>query len=217
MIQQIFLYILIFIIAAYLIYKIIEKHLISAYYYQKVDHFQKYPIQTGDIVFLGDSITDFGPWKEIFPEYPVKNRGISADTVRGVYKRVDQIIQGKPSIVFLLIGTNDLIFWLSHNNQYILNYYRMILQAFHEKTPQTKVYVQSIFPRHKRYSKRIIRLNTNLARLAQSNGYEFIDLFTHLADEQGALKDQFTNDHLHLMAEGYQIWTEVIRPFFPKI
>ena len=55
MIQQIFLYILIFIISAYLLYKIIEKHLISAYYYQKVDHFRKFPIQPGDIVFLGDS------------------------------------------------------------------------------------------------------------------------------------------------------------------
>ncbi len=216
MIQQIFLYILIFIISAYLLYKIIEKHLISAYYYQKVDHFRKFPIQPGDIVFLGDSITDFGPWEEIFPEYPVKNRGISADTVKGVYKRIDQIIEGKPSIVFLLIGTNDLGFWLSHNDRFIIKYYRMILQEFREKTPLTKVYIQSIFPRHKSFSKRIIRLNKNLEELASSYGYEFIDLFSHMANEQGALKDQLSNDHLHLMAEGYQIWTDVIRPFFPN-
>ncbi len=217
MIQQILFYILIFIIAAYLLYKFIEKHLISAYYYQKVDHFQKYPIQSGDIVFLGDSITDFGPWEEIFPGYPVKNRGISADTVKGVYKRIDQVVRGTPSTVFLLIGTNDLILWLSHNDQFILKYYRMILQTFREKTPQTKVYVQSIFPRHKSFSKRIIHLNKNLEDLTHSYGYEFIDLFSHLADEQGALKDHLSNDRLHLMAEGYLIWSDVIRPFLPKM
>lgn len=215
MIQQIIFFLLIFVILVYLLYKIVEKYLIGEYYYQKVDHFERYPVVPGDIVFVGDSITDFGPWNEIFPDYPIKNRGISADNVKGVYQRLRNIVSGKPAVIFLLIGTNDLIFWFSHRDRYILRYYRMILREIREKSPAAKVYVQSIFPRHKRYSGRIIRLNRELAELAKTEGAEFIDIYASLAAENGELKKNLTNDSLHLMAEGYQIWADKIRPFLP--
>lgn len=38
---------------------------------------------------------------------------------------------------------------------------------------------------------------------------------TFNAAENGELKKNLTNDNLHLMSEGYQIWADIIRPFLP--
>ena len=72
------------------------------------------------IVCLGDSITHGGYYHVFLQEYlaetdPVHprriiNRGISGDTVPGLLKRVDKMLQtDKPDLVMIMIGTNDLI------------------------------------------------------------------------------------------------------------
>jgi hypothetical protein len=39
--------------------------------------FESYPLQSEDIVMLGDSIKQGGEWIELFPALPIRNRGIS--------------------------------------------------------------------------------------------------------------------------------------------
>jgi len=65
-------------------------------------------IDKSDIVFLGNSITHYGEWAEIFDNDNIKNRGISGDSAEGVYERLDPIVKGKPKKIFLLIGVNNL-------------------------------------------------------------------------------------------------------------
>ncbi|MGB9898194.1 GDSL-type esterase/lipase family protein, partial [Thermanaerothrix sp.] len=84
------------------------ERLARTHHEQKCDFFAHHPVKAGDIVFLGDSITDGARWDELFPGLSVKNRGINADTTRGVLARLDSILQGQPAAIFLLIGTNDL-------------------------------------------------------------------------------------------------------------
>ena len=62
------------------------------HYQQRADFFRRYPVNKGDIVFVGDSITDGGCWEELFPGVPLKNRGINADDTPGVLKRLDEIL-----------------------------------------------------------------------------------------------------------------------------
>jgi len=40
----------------------------------------------------------------------------------------------------------------------------------------------------------------------------FIDLNNQLSDSRG-LKDEFTEDGIHLTAEAYQVWKDTIQPF----
>ena len=70
--------------------------------------FTAFPVEPGDVVFLGDSITDEGRWAEMFPNLVVHNHGISADRTDHVLMRLDQVTKGQPGMVFLMIGTNDL-------------------------------------------------------------------------------------------------------------
>ena len=129
---------------------------------QKVSFFNRYPVQPGDIVFLGDSITDGARWDELFPGLPVKNRGINADDTLGVIKRLDDILRAKPLAIFLLIGTNDLPWFTYRKDAEILRNYNQILERCAEISPDTKVFVQSILPRRRSFAKRIKRINIEL-------------------------------------------------------
>ena len=182
------------------------------HYLQRADFFRRYPVNEGDIVFLGDSITDGGCWEELFPGVPLKNRGINADDTPGVLKRLDEILNPKPRAIFLLIGTNDLPWFTYRNDETILKTYKKILDRCRELSPGTAVYVQSILPRKKSFAARIRRINARLEALAVEHNYTFINLYPAFANTDGAMQDGLTNDHLHLMAEGYARWVEILKP-----
>jgi len=191
--------------------------LIHTHYRQKTDFFAHYPIQPGDIVFLGDSITDGARWDELFPGLPVKNRGINADTTSGVLERLGVTLAGRPAAVFLLIGTNDLPWYMYRRNRDILETYAAILKRCQEESPRTQVFVQSILPRHRRYARRIQSINAGLAELAAHYGDPYIDLFPHFAGPHGEIRAGWSNDSLHLLACGYKRWVEILAPYIERL
>lgn len=83
----------------------------SEYWEQRVSLFDAVPVEKGDIVFLGNSITDGGEFSELFCIPGIKNRGISSDVITGVAERLHQVTDNAPRKIFLLIGIND----ISHN------------------------------------------------------------------------------------------------------
>ena len=90
-----------------------EVYQYNQFYYQRATLFEKLPIDSDDIVFLGNSITNGCEWHELFNNPNIKNRGISSDVSMGVYDRLDPIIKGKPAKIFLMIGINDIAHHLS--------------------------------------------------------------------------------------------------------
>jgi hypothetical protein len=50
-----------------------------------VSFYEDYPVGTGDVVFLGDSITVDGQWSETLPGVAVKDWGISGDVMAGPF------------------------------------------------------------------------------------------------------------------------------------
>lgn len=183
------------------------------HYQQKTDFFAHYAIRPGDRVFLGDSITDGARWDELFPDLPVKNRGINGDTVSGVLQRLGEVLSGRPAAIFLLIGTNDLPWYMYHRDTAILKSYEAILERCKAESPQTRVFVQSILPRHRRYAGRIKALNARLEELAGRYGDTFIDLFPHFAGPDGQIRADYSNDQLHLLASGYAEWVGILTPY----
>jgi lysophospholipase L1-like esterase len=201
----------------FLISRVTVETIARHHYGQRVDFFRSYPVKKGDIVFLGDSITDGGCWEELFPGVPLKNRGINGDTTAGVLKRLDDLLLPGPAAIFLLIGTNDLPWFTYQRDEDILHEYRQILEHCKRLSPATKVYVQSILPRRRRFSRRIRELNTTLQSLAEEFGYAYIDLFSHFDNGKGELREELTNDHLHLLAGGYTLWVELLTPYVNKV
>lgn len=197
--------------------KIQGKHLkYSPYYWHKKSQFEKLPKSKSDIIMLGDSITDEGEWTELL-KLNVKNRGISGDTTERILHRLDIILESKPKQVFLMIGINDLI----NKRKSIaenLSEYKKILREFQEKTPNTRIYVQSVLPvNNKVYlywqdNQNILNLNLGLQELAKEFNYEYIDIFSFLASEN-QLDIKYTVDGLHLNGEAYLVWKAVIEKY----
>jgi lysophospholipase L1-like esterase len=71
------------------------------------------------IVFLGDSITEAFPFDVLLKDYQIVNKGVSGDRTDVVLARLDKdVIQLKPSAVFVLVGINDIASFYSNENSF---------------------------------------------------------------------------------------------------
>jgi lysophospholipase L1-like esterase len=190
----------------------------STYYYQKRSHFESLPDTPNEIIFLGNSITDGCNWSELFNNPNVKNRGISGDITQGVLDRLDEVTSSYPMKIFIMIGVNDLA--RGYTVDQVVNNQKEIVARILESSPETKIYLQSILPVNDNFRKfsnhigkgdSIQMVNDQLSRIASDlESVEYIDLHTSFLDTSGKLDSTYTNDGLHLTAEGYKRWKSVI-------
>lgn len=195
-----------------------RKH--SHFYEQRSDLFEKLPITSKDIIFIGNSITNGAEWCELFPNKPVKNRGISADITEGVYERLDYIANAKPAKIFLMIGVNDIARGIETSTT--VDYMRKIIEKIQQTAPKTKIYIQSLLPVNADFEifkdhmkpELIKEINNQFKILAREHKVTFIDLYSHFVEKgTDKLATKYTNDGLHLMAEGYFLWRDIVLPY----
>jgi lysophospholipase L1-like esterase len=173
-----------------------------------ISFFEAYPVEAGDVVFLGDSITAGGQWAEIFPNVTVKNRGISGDLTQDLLKRLGQVTIGKPRSIFLMIGTNDI--GLGTPRDQTVRNYSNILDQIVQESPETRVYVQSILPREARYYEQVVALNATIAAMVETRGLDYADLFSAFLGDGGAIREELSSDNLHLNGQGYRLWGSLV-------
>lgn len=190
-------------------------------YWTRLSDFAKHPLRKGQIVFLGNSLTQHGKWESYFNNKDVANRGIAGDNTEGMLARVAEIAESKPRVLFIMAGIND----ISQNvsNDIIIARIRSIIRQIDIKSPETKIYLQSVLPfnndfgRYKRLvnkERQAVELNKELAQYCKLRGdITFINIYPHLLDKKDKLNAKYTNDGLHLNADGYAIWVEQIRQY----
>ena len=189
----------------------------TTYYNQKLTLFRLLPDTKGEIVFLGNSITDIGEWSEIWQNPKVKNRGISGDITFGVLARLDEVLSSKPKKLFVMIGVND----IARNipDAMILSNYRRLIDRVQIESPRTQLIMQSVLPTNdefkpfkNHYGKddRIRAVNAGMQALCADLGVAFVDLYPRFLDASGKLDKQYTNDGLHLNGAGYMLWKKIL-------
>ncbi len=180
-----------------------------------VSQFAVLPVQPGDVVFLGDSITEGGAWEELFPDVPVRNRGIGGDRTPGALERLDQVTKGQPAKVFLKIGTNDL--FVGTPEEEIAANIGTILERIASESPETRAYVQSVLPRQAEWREAVESLNRRLEAVAGEHGATWVDLYPLFLDpDDGSIRDDLANDELHLLGKGYLVWRDHIDELVTK-
>lgn len=195
----------------------------STYYYQKASLFERLPVSSSDIIFLGNSITDGGEWAELFGDSRIKNRGISGDISEGVYDRLGPVLRGKPAKIFLMIGINDVSRGTAADT--IVKRIRKIAGKIAQESPDTRLYIQSLLPvndcygmfqGHTSRGKVIVEINRQLQEFCQGAGLTYIDLYSHFCQADGKMNPVYTNDGLHLLGEGYLLWKKILLPYIKK-
>lgn len=192
----------------------------SQTYIDRIAIFKEHPLVEGQIVFLGNSITQAGKWGEYFPVQKPANRGIAGDNTEGMLARLDEIIEAKPQKLFIMAGINDIS--LSRSNKKIMTNMKEMIARIKKATPNTKIYLQSVMPINtdfKRYSrlnkkeKQIEKLNKDLSKLSKKENLIFINTYPSFLIKKRQLNPKYTCDGLHLNDEGYSIWINQIRNF----
>jgi lysophospholipase L1-like esterase len=168
-------------------------------------------MQPGDIVMLGDSITEGGDWATLFPEIRVHNHGIGGDDTVGVLRRLDLVTRARPAKVFVMIGTNDLGKGTRTVDEIIANVAEIVTRI-RDESPSTEILVQSVLPRWHTRTDDVRRLNDGIESAAENSGAAWIDLRPIFDRGDGTMDLDLAPDALHPNAEGYRRWAELIAP-----
>jgi lysophospholipase L1-like esterase len=184
----------------------------KSHYPKRIAKFKANPLEFGDLVFIGNSITEQGEnWASKVDNTKAKNRGIAGDTSDGIIARLNEITFYKPEKLFLLIGINDLF----HNPNAVEKIYQNILKTVDEinsKSPITEIFVQTVLPTTtENLIPRIKELNTLLENSAVGKPFTFINLHQRFVLLDGKMNMDFSTDGVHLNEKGYEIWSEIIK------
>lgn len=189
------------------------------------DFYEMDEINHSDIVFLGDSLTDFFPTHELLSK-KVLNRGIAGDTTDDVIKRIDEIISIKPKIIYLQIGINDMIYHKNISCEEIKRRVFNIIRILRDN--KIEVRLISLYPINRKKmaftwvtckfanNKKIIETNKLLKEEANKENIIFIDVYDKLLDDKGVLKLEFTIEGLHLSIKGYKAIIPEINYYLEK-
>ena len=182
-----------------------------------------------DALFVGDSLTQgfltytangfenasFAAYIGASPRTFIN--GTAQNAAGETVRPMDEILAANAKKVYILLGTNALE---TSTDEAFLKYYGDFLDLLLEQLPAgTVFYLQSIPPAsaektaadEKFALSRIQSVNDGIARLAYSRGMHYVDLTAALSDETGALRaDYAAGDSLHMNAQGYGAWREVL-------
>jgi lysophospholipase L1-like esterase len=189
------------------------------HYDKRVKLFEREPVRKGRIIFLGNSITEFGNWKKLLADSTVINRGIAADNTFGVLDRLDDVLIRQPHKLFIKIGINDIAQGIP--SSIIVKNIITIVTRVKNKSPLTKIYVHSILPTNDNakneypdvFNKNelVSRINEQIKQ-ASASGFTYIDLNKELSDKNGKLDTKYADpDGLHLNEVGYKIWIRLLK------
>ena len=165
----------------------------------------------GGIVFLGDSISHLGKWDLLFPDAATRNFGIAGERTEHLLQRLEPLIRLKPEKIFILIGTNDVGAGIMLDE--IATNMERLLDRVRDALPDSRVYLQGVMPRQRKYAARVNALNQRYRAIAEIRGVFYIDLFPVFDDGTGKIRAEYTEDDLHLNGAGYETWRAKIAEF----
>ena len=181
-----------------------------------------------DILFLGDSITDFwrnrgsNVWNRYYAPRHAANFGISGDRTQHVLWRMDngELDGIKPRVVVLMIGTNNT--GKERDNKTPRNTVpetiagvQAVVRELRAKLPDSKILLLAIFPRgtlEDPQRAQVALANTVIAKLDDGRMVKYLDIDPQFLEADGTLPKYIMPDSLHPNEHGYQIWADAMNP-----
>jgi lysophospholipase L1-like esterase len=189
----------------------------ARYFYHK-SIYESLPDEENEIIFLGDSITDYGEWGELFKDLKIKNRGIQGDRTDGILKRLPEVVSSSPQKIFLLVGYNDLSKGVKIDA--IVTNYEKIIKTIKIRSPRTQIYIQSVLPVNYHFYKGrvknrdVIQLNQQLKQLSEKYDAIYLDLYSIFCDADQQLRADYAGkDGLHLNGKAYLRWKSFLENY----
>jgi lysophospholipase L1-like esterase len=186
-----------------------------------------------DVYFEGDSITrrwgatdypDFlADWQKTFHGWNAADFGWGGDRTENILWRLEngELDGVNPKVIVLLAGTNNVGKEPGDEAKVkdITRGLSAIVLTLREKAPEATIVVTAIFPRSDSPAvmPTIVRVNLNLAKLADGKSVRFLDINQSLADAKGKLHNGMLVDGLHPSLAGYAAWADGLRPILTEL
>jgi len=171
------------------------------------------------IVMLGDSHVDHLNWREFLGRDDVVNRGIGGDESLDVLRRLDQVLRLSPCLCVLMVGIND----LQHERPPSLVAARIEQIVDRLRQHDIDVLLVSVLPvglvfdRHAaRLNAQVAVLNRALARLAERDRVDYLDLASRLAPDGFMPAGLTIRDGLHFSSEVYLTWRRELLAYLDR-
>lgn len=180
-----------------------------------------------DILFLGDSITDFwrnrgsNVWNRCYAPRQAANFGISGDRTQHLLWRMDngELDGIKPKVVVLMIGTNNTG---KEKNGKPRNTVpetvagvEAVVQDIRTRLPDSKILLLGLFPRgtfDDPQRAQVALVNTVIAKLDDGKMIKYLDIGPNFLELDGTLPKSIMPDLLHPNGQGYEIWAKAMEP-----
>ncbi len=168
-----------------------------------------------DSIFIGDSITEGLSAYELIDESRIiSKKGFTVKKAKAELKRVVRV---KPERVFIQLGLNDMLYGIS-SEKYVSDYQDLV-HAIQDNLPDTKIYLQSIFPVSAKVeiekpllsNKNIDEFNQVLSKMCDEQGTCFIDVSSLVKDDNGRLNENYSSDGIHLKFKAYGLWLDYLK------
>lgn len=180
-----------------------------------------------DAVFVGDSMMEY---IELLGEIPTANYvwkiGMGPGTVGQKQFRVrgqeeylsayDMIVQYNPKKIFILLGGNGLDWY---GSDVVIADYEVMVDQLITLCPEAMIYVISCSPGSAEAMAgrgtppgRFVQFAEKLQALAERKGLYYLDFYSLVADENGALPQEYdSGDGYHLSTPAYQKLIQLVR------
>lgn len=188
----------------------------TALYQGRVDSLQSTPTLPGAWIFLGDSLTDYAPIRELFGTLAL-NRGIAGDRIEDLTKRAQEASRHQPSVLVVWGGTNDILAGASCES--IVRETVSLAGKLKYASPLARIVVLGPPPVVGRlannppgFNASIQCVNRKLREQLPSLAVVFGDPAAVLATPDGELNSDYSFDGVHLNGAGYRAWAAWLLP-----
>ncbi len=176
-----------------------------------------HPPEKGGILFVGSSSIRL--WKTLtqdFPTHHVINRGFGGSVMADSMVFADRIvIPYEPKLIVVYAGANDISGGKSPET--VAADFREFVEKVRAKLPNEPIDYISIAGNPARWGQveKVKAANALVEKYCHDTpGLKFIDVFSHMMGTDGTPRPEiFGPDKLHMNAEGYKLWTQLIGPY----
>jgi lysophospholipase L1-like esterase len=169
----------------------------------------------GGVLFVGSSSIRFWTGLETaFADQPVViKRGFGGSRLSEIADLVHRLVLPyQPRQVVLYAGENDIHEGVSPSE--LLTHFQRFVQQVQGALPATRVAGMAIKPSPSRLAFMATMREANLliqTHVLQHDNLDYIDVHTAMLDNDGRPRPElFVRDQLHLSAEGYGLWRQIV-------
>jgi lysophospholipase L1-like esterase len=175
------------------------------------------------IIFAGSS--SFRLWNNLqtdFPAYPILNRGFGGSTLLDLMDRLEEtVLKYHPKQVLIYCGENDFAADAKITPKEVCSRFKDVFYAIRKSQGRnTQIVFVSMKPSVARWSleSKFVAANQLIRSfLAVKHNTRYVDVHTPMLDPSGQVfPNLFIQDNLHMNAQGYAIWKELILPVLKK-